>query len=192
MSLLRMTCAGTGTFDAKVMGFSSPLTGVMISAQTKTKLQHFPFKASQQSFKMDLIMNGWEEYNDLQNFVRQHQLAAIPAAREPEVDLWWPERGINHWTGFVKNMQAGDKRFNFTPRTTLEFLLVDSLLSEKTWTSSFATDFREMFNTDIGTPSDPNSPDSVITPPTPPKQSGSDTPWGDWVNRLPGGIRGRS
>lgn len=176
MSLLRMTCIGVGTLDLKVTGFNTGLRGVLNSAQTKTKLQHFPFKADQQSLQLQVVCNGWPEYRTLQDFVRGHHLNALPAARNPEVDLWWPERGMYHWTGYIKKMQAGDDRFNIAPKASLEILLVDSLLSEKTWSSSLADPFEELYGSDIGGTRDPNDP--IYGPPLPQPGRGADTPGG--------------
>jgi len=187
MSQLRMTCVGVGSIYVKVLSFNTPLRGKMRSEQTKTMLQHFPYKADQQSLQLQIVCNGWDEYRTLQDFVRGHHLGALPAARNPEVDLWWPERGMNHWTGFIKRMQAGDERFNIAPKATLEILLIDSLLSEKTWSSSLADPFEEMFGSDIGGTRDPNDP--IYGPPLPVLEPGrgADTPGG-----VPGGVSGGS
>lgn len=184
MSLLRMTCVGVGTVDLKVTGFSTPLRGTMASAQTKTMLQHFPYKADQQNMQLQVVCRNWAEMNTLQNFVRGHHLGALPAAQNPEVDLWWPERGMNHWTGFVKRIQAGDRRFNHVPRATLELLLIDSLLSEKTWTSSLADPFEDMFGSDIGGTRDPRDP---IQGPVIPVDPDGNRPGESGAGRQPGG-----
>lgn len=164
MSNLRMSCEGLGSIDVRVTKLSTPLAGTIVSAQAKTMLQHFPIKSSQQSLVLDFITNGWPEMNRIQNYIRQHQVRAMSgSATRPEIYLWWPQRGINNWSGFIPKMPAGDRRFNPTPQGRLEFLLIDSLLSEKTFTSSIASDFRSLFNSDIGRPSDPD--DAIFTPP---------------------------
>lgn len=165
MSLCRISCEGVGVLELKVIKFSTPLRGDIASAQTKTMLQHFPIKSSQQALKMTVATNGWPELKALQDFTRGHQLGAMSGSSvRPEVVIWWPQRGMNNWSAFIEKMPAGDKRFNFAPRAEIEFFLVDSLLSEKTFSASIASDFRTLFDSDIGRPS---RYDDGIIPPAP-------------------------
>jgi len=166
MSQMRLTCEGVGSIMIKSTGFRSPMTGTISSAQTKMMLQHFPVRASQQNIVFNVITNGWPELRKIQDFVRAHQRRAMATAAHPEIILWWPERGIQNWSGFIEKMPAGDKRFNIAPKFDLEFFLVDSLLSEKTYGSSLASDFKDMFK-DIGNSVLPGTggPVDGITPP---------------------------
>jgi len=172
MSLMKVSCEQVGSLNLKVEGFRTPLTGNITSAQTKTMLQHFPIKSTQQSFQFDVITSSWAEMKALQDFVRGHQIKAMAGTTQhPEVLLWWPERGINNWSGFIEKMPAGDKRFNIAPRCTVDMFLVDSLLSEKTYGSSLASDFKSMFGNNIGAGAGNegwwgSSPADGITPPT--------------------------
>lgn len=178
MSLCRLSCEGVGVLEIKVLKFSTPLAGNITSAQTKEMLQHFPIKSSQQSLTMTVITNGWPEMKALQDFVRGHQLGAMSGSSvRPEITIWWPQRGMNNWSGFITKMPAGDKRFNIAPRADIEFFLVDSLLSEKTFSASIASDFRTLFNSDIGNPA---SPLDGITPPV------ITSPGGNNANTTPG------
>lgn len=144
MSLLHLHCASAGDIDLKVLSFQAPLNGIMQQAQTRDLMQYFPIKAEQPTFQIDVICSNTDEYMRLQSFVRAHQKGAL-TSDSPEVYLDWSERNINGWSGIIQSMIAGDERWNFVPRVTLKFVLITSLLSQKTWTSSFASDFSALF-----------------------------------------------
>ncbi|AVO24991.1 hypothetical protein KHQ84_gp051 [Rhodococcus phage Finch] len=164
MSTLRMTCPGVGTIDLHVLNFNSPMVGEMRTSQTKMAKHHYPIRASQQSLQLNVVFAGWAPYRAMQDFVRRHHVRAMQSVEQPEVNLWWPERGMNNWTGVIKEFLAGDERFNIAPKAQIELLLVDSMLSEKTWTSSFGEDFSKFFETDIGDPTAGYTP-PVMKPP---------------------------
>ena len=150
MSLLHLSCATVGNFDLRVTQFSSALVGNLVSSQTKYALHHFPIKADQQNIQFNVIFNGWPEYQRMQDYVRKHMIRALTTVENPEVVLNWPERNIVDWSGVIQNFRGGDERFNIAPKAQITFLLVDSLLSQKTWTSSFGEDYLKWFQTDIG------------------------------------------
>lgn len=188
---MRFSCEGVGTIMSKVTSFTSPLTGTITSAQTKTKLQHFPIKSSQQNMVFEIVCTSWDELKKLQDFIRAHQKAAMTTSTRPEINMWWPQRGIENWSGFVEKMQGGDRRFNFVPKVSCEFFLIDSLLSEKTFGSSLASDFSDMLQNDIGhsnlpgtgwaddiTPPANGGTTSPILPTLPPSTGGTPNPIG--------------
>jgi len=162
MSLLKLSCPDVGDMSLKCTAFSSPLTGVMASSQTKHAMHHFPIKADQQNIQFDCVFRNWSEYRDFQDYIRKHQMRALTTVQNPEITLNWPERDIVNWSGVVSTIKAGDDRFNIAPKAQVNFLLVDSMLSQKTWTSSFGENFTKWFQTDIGDPVVP-----LIVPPSP-------------------------
>lgn len=165
MSLLKLSSPTLGVFWLRVTRFSSPLTGSINSAQTKRGLQHFPIKASQQNMSLQVMFRSAQEYMDFQAYVRKHHVDIQGPQAYPEVDLSWPERMMINWSGLIMSFQAGDKRFNPTPVATINILLVDSLLSNKTFTSSLAKEFKDVFKGDVPYK---NIVDDGLTPPTRP------------------------
>ena len=149
MSEMRMYCAGVGTLWVKVVAFQSSLDGQIQPSQTKQALHHYPRKASHQSVSFQVVCRDKEELSTLQRFIRAHQKYALTSPENPEVVLWWPQRGINDWSGIIKKVEGGDKRFNPVPKVSFTVDLVNSLLSKKTWWSSVADDFSKFFGDTI-------------------------------------------
>lgn len=161
MSRLRMSSPDIGSLDVKVTRFNTQLTGDMRSSQTKYALHHYPIKPSHLSLILEVVFNGWPEYRTMQEYVRNHHIRALRTVQQPEITLYWPERGIDNWSGVVKRMEAGDERFNPAPKSTLEILLIDSMIGEKTWTSSFGEDFSKFFEAAANL----LDPDEFVPPP---------------------------
>lgn len=140
MSHLYIKTGAFGTFKMNVLKFSSPMSGAISSMQTKTIVQHFPIKANQPDIEFDVIFRNEKEYERFQKYVRATQQNALWAA-VPEITLWWPERGINNWSGFIKEFRAGGKRRNYAPQAHFTVDLVESLVSQKTLFHSVASSF---------------------------------------------------
>lgn len=154
MSQMRMYCAGAGTIWVKVIGFNSSLEGTIVPSQTKQALHHYPRKAQHQNITFQVVFRDSKELAEFQGFVRRHQKYALASPSNPEVVLWWPQRGIRDWSGIIKKVEAGDKRFNVAPKLSFTVDLVNSLLSQKTWWSSRGEEFSKFFGSAIGPPSD--------------------------------------
>lgn len=180
MSQMRMYCAGAGTIWVKVVGFNSSLDGTIQPSQTKQALHHYPRRSSHQNVSFQVVCRDSRELGTIQNFIRRHQKYALTSPANPEVVLSWPQRGIVDWSGVIKRVEAGDKRFNVTPRVNFTVDLVDSLLSRKTWWSSVADNFDQFFDNTLETPGE-------WTPPNLPSLPGA-TPGGrqDWGGGFPG------
>lgn len=139
MSFLHLRSPALGAeYALNCTSFSSGLSSLMSSVQTKTMAQHFPVKAQQPEVDFDIVFRDEATYEEFQEFVRQHQLKALRGSANPEVVLWWPQRDINNWTGLIKNFKAGGQRFNPAPRARLTVDLVDSVYSLRTHLSSIA------------------------------------------------------
>ena len=154
MSLLKLSNSSVGTFDLHVTSFTTPLRGQIESSQTKKAQHHYPRKAGQQQLVLQCVFPSTRNYMEFQTFVRRSHTNAIGTTSNPELSIWWPERGMDGWSGVITSIQAGDERFNHVPKAQVEMLLVDSMLSHKTFASSFAGAFSNFFNNDIGNPSD--------------------------------------
>lgn len=176
MSVCRLTCEGVNfPFDLYVERFEAPMNAAesIKSGQTQEGIHYFPHKAYMQELAMDVIFPSDEKYQQFQDFVRASHKWAVRTVQNPEVVIYWPERGMDNWSGLIINFSAGVTRFEFAPRATIRIKLVDSLLSEKTWAASMGDDFSKFFETDIGY--DPE--DDIITPPTQENPTqGGDTP----------------
>lgn len=152
MSTLRMSCPYVGTLDLRVLQFNSSMVGAFSSNQTKRKKHHWPVKASQQQLQLQVQFNGWEEYNALQSYVRSHHVRSLETVQYPEVTLYWPQRNIDNWSGLIKSLQGGDERFNIAPRATMDIILIDSLLSEKTFTHSSGESVAKWYESQMSNP----------------------------------------
>lgn len=175
MSQMRMYCAGAGTLWVKVIGFQSSLDGTIQPSQTKQALHHYPRRAGHQTINFQLVCRDSKELSLIQNFIRRHHKYALTSPQNPEVVFWWPERGIRDWSGIIKKVEAGDKRFNVAPKLSFTVDLVDSLLSEKTWWSSAADDFAKFYEGNLEPPGELTPP---VLPGLPPSVPGGGQQWG--------------
>ena len=178
--MMRMYCSGAGTLWVNVINFSTSLDGQIQPSQTKQALHHYPRKATHPAATFQIACPSTADFMTLQAFVRRHHKYALTSPSTPEVMLWWPERGIRDWSGIIKRVEGGDRRFNTVPKVSLTFDLVDSLLSKKTWWSSVAENFDKFFATSI-------DPSSDWTAPLPSLPAAPESP-GDWGGGGAGGT----
>lgn len=174
MSQLRLTSAMHGTKYLNVLSFSSPVTGLLDSAQTRTIIHYFPIKALQPELELEVVFRNEAEYESFQLWVRNTQVEAQTNAISPGVTIWWPQRSIYNWTGIIKAFRAGGRRATFMPKAKFTIELIDSMVSSRTTLSSLAANLEEIWK-DEQTFSDIliNPPMPVVTAPvqeTPPAQ----------------------
>jgi hypothetical protein len=170
----RLILKGTnGTqFTLNVVQFRSPMAAQITSAQTKTMLQHFPIRAGQPDIEFTVQFASYDDKHIFQNWVRRHQVAG-QSDPNGEVLLWWPERNIENWSGWITTFQVAERRFEYAPRVTFGVSLVESLMSAKTIISSVAAPFSAVYGPQIS-PVDPvnqmlASPiDNLLRPPQQP------------------------
>lgn len=172
MSQMRMYCSGAGTLWVKVVGFQSSLEGQIVPSQTKQALHHYPRKATHQGVSFQIQCRSSSELSTIQGFIRRHQKYALTSPSTPEIVLWWPQRGIRDWSGIVRKVEAGDKRFNPFPKISITFDLVQSLLSNKTWWSSVADNFDQFFDSAIDPSEDWTPPSTLPSMPSAPSRPG--------------------
>ncbi len=147
------------SIELNCLQFSSPLMSSISSMQTRTSQRHFPVKANQHVADFLVQFRNEKEYEDFQQFVRDNQVDALRNGRTPGVQLWWPERNINNWTGVIKGpFRAGGMRFNPSPRAEFTVDLIDSMVSTRTFASSFASTWQTIFGA--------GSPDGFLALPT--------------------------
>lgn len=193
MSQMRMYSAGVGTLWVKVVSFNTSLDGTITPSQTKQALHHYPRRAAHQNISFQVVCRDATELATIQSFIRHHQRHALTSPANPEVVLWWPQRGIRDWSGIIKKVEAGGKRFSVAPKVSFTVDLVDSLLAEKTWWSSAADDFAKFFDNTIDPPGDWTPPSGLPSLPGLPPGPGDPGFIGP-VQRpapgLPGGLVG--
>lgn len=146
MSQLQIKARGK-TFKMNVLSFTAPLFGNVSTVQTKTMQQHFPVRANQPNIQFSVIFTSEKEFKEFGEFIRELHVHDLDASINSKVgvNLWWPEREIDNWTGIIKNFEAGAHKGNWAPRATFSVDLVDSWVSRKTSMASFGSSFSSIF-----------------------------------------------
>lgn len=162
-------------FKLNVTQFRSPMSAAISSAQTRSMMQHFPIRAGQPDINFTVIFRSNKDKQEFQAFVRDHQLNAQTHAGEKtgdegRVTLWWPERNIENWTGYIVDFKVVEARFIYAPSVTFGVALIDSLMSERTKISSFGSHWTSIWGPQIPSwqVTNPGEPDNDLVPPTPP------------------------
>ncbi|WNT44730.1 hypothetical protein SEA_YASSIFIED_132 [Mycobacterium phage Yassified] len=173
MSKLLVRGHGKFEFELNVSQFRSPLTASIAPAQTRSMMQYFPIRAGQPDINFTVQFRSNDEKHEFSNFVRDHQLFAQEHGYDGRVTLWWPERDIVNWTGFITDFQVVEKWDVFAPTVTFGVALIDSLLSEFSKLSSFGAHWKSIWGPQIPAyqGSDSMAPENQLRPPTPPSSS---------------------
>lgn len=160
MSKLVLRSRGIGrSFELNCLQFNAPIVATIGSQQTRSMMRHFPIKANQAQADFLVQFSNEVDFEDFQNFIRRTHREAQNNGRHPGVQLWWPERGINNWTGIIKNFRAGGMRRNYSPRAYFTVDLIDSSVALRSLISSIAANPDTIFG--VG------SPGGVLELPTP-------------------------
>ena len=149
MSLLRVRSYDGKDFNLNVLQFRSPMSAAINSVQTHTMLQHFPIRCGQPDIQFTVQFTHREDKTKFQSFVREHQVKAISGTKR-EVTLWWPERNITNWSGYISEFHVAERRFDYSPIVTFGVDLVESMMSTLTTVSSMGVDFSAVWGTEIG------------------------------------------
>lgn len=162
-------------FKLNVTQFRSPMSASITSVQTRTMMQHFPIRAGQPDINFTVRFASIQDKHDFQAFVRDHQTYAQSHSGEKVGDgglitLWWPERNIENWTGYIVEFRVVETRFIYAPAVTFGVSLIDSLMSERTTISSFGSSPTSIWGPQIPAwqVTNPGEPESDLVPPTPP------------------------
>jgi hypothetical protein len=144
-------------FRLNVTQFRSTMSASINTAQTRTMAQHFPIRAGQPDIQFTVQFRSIDDHHDFRNFVRDHQRNSQIADHTPTqldnsgmVTLFWPERSIINWTGYITSMPVREVRFDYAPRVTFGVMLVKSMLSERTYNASSGSDFFTVAGQQIG------------------------------------------
>lgn len=157
-------------FKLNVTQFRSPMNASINSVQTKTMLQHFPIRCGQPDINFTVRYASLSDKHSFESFVRKHQQETqqLTKADQKLVNLWWPERNIENWTGYITSYTVVEKRFEVAPAATFGVSLVDSMMSEKTTIATRAVDIWKILGIQI--PAYQGYEDVLIVPPTKPSQ----------------------
>ena len=147
MSQLRVSGINQPDFYLNVVSFDSPISGEIRGVQTKSQVQYFPIKAFQPDLVCSVVFPSERVWEQWQEWARTNMVNSQKsnASGMPGVTLNWPERNINNWTGIIPSTKAGGMRYNYTPRTQVEFQLVVSLVSNLQVFQSFASNWQGLF-----------------------------------------------
>jgi hypothetical protein len=141
MSQLLLTAQNGTQFKLNVTQFRSPMSSQIDTSQTRKMLQHFPIRCGQPDIQFTVQFPSLDEKHRFQNFVRDHQVKALDITQNlaNDVTLFWPERNIENWTGYISSLKVIERRFDYAPTVTFGVDLVDSLMSQKTTIASTST-----------------------------------------------------
>lgn len=135
-------------FKLNVTQFRATMTSQIDTVQTRTMAHHFPIRAGQPDIQFTVQFRSIDDHHAFYNFARDHQRNSQIADHTPNhfdnsgmVNLFWPERGIKNWTGYITSLPVREARFDYAPRLTFGVMLVSSMLSERTYTTSLGNAF---------------------------------------------------
>jgi hypothetical protein len=127
-------------FKMNVLQFRSPMNAEITSAQTRLMMHHHPIRCGQPDVQFTVKFISQDEKDIFERFVRRHQIQA-QEQRENYLKLWWPERGMDNWTGYISEYQVSVRRFDPAPEVTFGVSLVDSMMSRWSEVASTAANF---------------------------------------------------
>jgi hypothetical protein len=171
MSQLKIFNATSKEFRLNVTQFRSPMNASINSVQTKTMLQHFPIRCGQPDINFTVRYASLDDKHSFESFVRQHMLDTKNITKDDDkaLTLWWPERNIENWTGYITAYTVTEKRFEVAPAATFGVALVDSMMSEKTTLATRSVDIWKILGIQI--PEYRGYDDLMLIPPTPPSSN---------------------
>ena len=130
-------------FKLNVTQFRSPMNADITTVQTRKMAQHFPVRAGQPDVQFTVQFRSIDEYHAFRDFVRDHQRNSQVADHTPTrtdnsgmINLFWPQRGITDWWGYITSLQVREARFIYAPKLTFGVMLVSSMLTERTYNAS--------------------------------------------------------
>ena len=142
-------------FKLVITQFRSPMSATINTAQTRKMLHHFPVRAGQPDIQFTAQFTSQDEKHKFQNFVRDHQLHAqddkytSSVTSNGAVTLLWPERNIDNWTGYITSVPVQEVRFDYAPKLTFGVMLIESLMSKRTFGASIGATVDNIFGVEI-------------------------------------------
>jgi hypothetical protein len=151
MSKLILTGYNGREFRLNVTQFRSPMSSQINTVQTRTMVQHFPIRCGQPDIQFTCQFENQDLKHRFQNFVRDHQTRArdITDNWGGHVNLWWPQRNIENWTGYITGFKVIERRFDYAPVVVFGVDLVNSMMSERTTISSHGPGFNSVYGPQI-------------------------------------------
>ncbi len=170
-------------FKLNCTQFRSPMSAAVTTVQTRKMLQHFPVRAGQPDINFTVKFRSQDDKHKFQAFVRDHQINAQTETGDlsTAVKLWWPERNIENWSGYIVEFKVNEKGFReVAPSVTFGVALIESLMSEHTKLSSFygsILGWQSIWGPQIPAYRGPGplDVDNILRPPTPPSASNPET-----------------
>lgn len=187
MSQLKIYAGQSREFSLNVTQFRSPMSASITSVQTKTMMQHFPIRSGQPDISFTVQYESLDAKHGFESFVRKHQqeTASMTQDDAKSVTLWWPERNIENWTGYITQYQVREARFETAPKATFGVALVDSMMSVKTTIATRSVDVWKILGLQI--PAYKGYDDLIIVPPASPSSNTPINPQ-DTVGGNPNGV----
>lgn len=142
-------------FKLVVTQFSSPMSASINSVQTRRQMNHFPVRAGQPDIQFTAHFTSQDAKHEFHDFVRDHQLNALEddylesSTSGSSVTLLWPERDITSWTGYIVDVPVEEVRFDYAPKLTFGVMLVDSLMSTRTFGASIGSSAESIFGIEL-------------------------------------------
>lgn len=135
-------------FKLNVTQFRSTMNADITTVQTRKMAHHFPVRAGQPDVQFTVQFRSIDDHHAFRDFVRDHQRNSQTADHSPTardnsgmVSLFWPERGIKDWKGYITSLPVREARFDYAPRLTFGVMLTTSMLTERTYNSSLGNSF---------------------------------------------------
>ena len=141
MSRLALRDDRGARFRLDVTQFRSTMSASVNSVQTKTMMHHFPIRCGQPDIEFTVQFRSIDAQHEFQAFVRDHQRNTQKSQTKGMVTLFWPERNIDNWTGYIVSMPVRESRFEYAPKVTFGVMLIASLMSTLTTGSSRGASF---------------------------------------------------
>jgi hypothetical protein len=169
MSQLQIYDKNSKSFKLNVTQFRSPMSATINSAQTKTMMQHFPIRCGQPDIQFTVQYASMDDKHAFEAFVRSHQLAAQADGNKGLLKLWWPERNMENWSGYICQYQVIEARFQTAPAATFGVSLVDSMMSVQTTIATRGISLNTILGIQI--PTYQGYADTILVRPTPPSNN---------------------
>ncbi|WP_267716783.1 hypothetical protein [Streptomyces sp. CoH17] len=103
----------------------------MATEQTKTKQINYPIKAVQSNLILDIQCQSEHFYEQLQTYVRDYMTYLVTNDTPAPARLFYPAARIDYLV-FPLSLPGGARRWDWTPRVSIEFLLAKDLINDTT------------------------------------------------------------
>jgi len=167
MSQLHLFDKDSKEFKLNVTQFQSTMSSQINTVQVRKMLHHFPIRCGQPDINFTVHYASLDDKREFEAFVRKHQLSARDDSNA-EVRLWWPERNISNWTGYIVSYRVAERRFQSAPQATFGVSLINSLMSTKTTLATRGIDVAKILGIQIGPYQGYQNDNTIIIPPSPP------------------------